>query len=137
MKEIGGLLSVVILITIIFIAFGNFQSELSKNYDITYSEEDFRLANTTQEIVNISEEIKDEIEDLTVPTASLADKASAFIGGTMKTGRLVLTIPRIFTVMISEFAEKTQLPLMGITAMITLSILIVFIFRVLTWRRSG
>ncbi len=137
MKEIGTLLGGVILISIIFISIGTWQSEMADIYGVEYIEEDFMLANVTEEIVNISSEIEQDVETLTVPTTSLSEKASAFIGGTLQTGRLVLRVPSIFSTLIGEFGGRTQLPIVGFAGLITLAILVYIIFRVLAWRRGG
>ncbi len=140
MRVIGALLISIIFMTIILLAFGNFQKELSKtNYDVSYNEEDFQLKNVTEHIENISESINEDIAELRMEETSILDKASAFLGATMHTGRLVLAVPGVMSSVVSELSMKTPLPLSGSSiAFLLTSILVIFIvFEILAWRRAG
>lgn len=140
MRVVGALLAAIIFMTILLLSFGNFQQELSKtNYNVTYDEDDFQLKNVTEKIENISESISKEVDELQLEQTGILDKASAFLGATMHTGRLVLAVPSVITATISEVSMKTPLPLSGTTIVFLItSILIIFIvFEIWAWRRAG
>jgi len=127
-------MTTMILVSILLIAFGNFQSELHTVYpDVEYDEANFKIANTTDEIINISNEIQLDIVKIQVEEASLAEKASAFIGGGLNTGKLALKAPAVALIGISDLADKGNIPLTGIIALVGLLILITVIISLLMW----
>lgn len=137
MKAVLLIIISLILFAIIFIAIGDIQKEFSYNYDVTHNPDDFEFDNSTAQIEDLSNEIKTDITESKISSASLTDKASAILGATMNTGKLVLSLPNILNTFLYSLESKIGLPISGISSLISLAFLVLIVFSVLFWRRSG
>lgn len=138
MKMVMLLFTGILVITILSTALGEIQSGLAVDYpDVTYNKTHYEFDNATAEVQLIAENIQEDIRITSQDDSTLSDKASAILGATMDTGKLVIRAPGVMTSFFATIGMRTGFPISStILGLVTLIMLVAVVFGILMWRRG-